>query len=145
MQTVKQAVSLPISNFDLISGDDRTCQSRHGPLFPSSIRAIICGPSGCGKTNIMLSLLCAPNGLRFFNVYLFSKSLNQPKYKLLKEALSRVKGMSYHSFSENDAVVDPADAKEHSVFIFDEWLAINKTKSELILQWADTRAWTPFI
>ena len=104
----------------MISGGENSSHQRHGPLFPSSIRAIICGPSGCGKTNIMLSLLCAPNGLRFINVYVFSKSLYQPKYKLLKEALSRVKGMNYYSFSENDAVVDPADAKEHSVFIFDD-------------------------
>ena len=39
------------------------------------VRAVICGPSGYGKTNVLLSLLESPNGLRFENVYVYSKSL----------------------------------------------------------------------
>lgn len=57
---------------------------RHGQLLPNTIRGIICGPSNCGKTNVMLNLLFSENGLIFENVYVFSKSLVQPKYMLLE-------------------------------------------------------------
>lgn len=93
---------------------------RHGPLFPKSIRAIICGPSGSGKTNILFSLLSEPNGLKFANVYVHSKSLYQPKYQLLEKAMALVPGMKYYSFRENDDVIDPSEARENSIFIFDD-------------------------
>lgn len=93
---------------------------RHGPLFPKSIRAIICGPSGSGKTNILFSLLSEPNGLKFANVYVYSKSLYQPKYQLLEKAMALVPGMKYYSFRENDDVIDPSEARENSIFIFDD-------------------------
>jgi len=56
---------------------------RHGIVLclPNTIRALIVGPSNCGKTNIMLSLIENPNGLKFENVYIVSKSLYQPKYE----------------------------------------------------------------
>lgn len=93
---------------------------KNSMLLPESVRAIICGPSGCGKTNIMLTLLFEANGLKFKNVYVYSKSLFQPKYKLLADAIARVPGMGYFPYSENETVIDPADALEHSVFIFDD-------------------------
>lgn len=118
MRTVKHKLSLPINNFDL------TCEQskfhRHGPLFPNSVRALVCGPSGCGKTNIAMSLLCEINGLRFDNVYVYSKTLYQSKYKLLEKAMRLVKGTNYFQFSENADVIDPSEAKENSVFIFDD-------------------------
>lgn len=119
MYTVKQQISLPITNFDMSENDHATMQ-KHGPLLPNAVRAIICGPSGCGKTNIMFSLLVEPNGLRFENVYVYSKSLYQPKYKLLAEILQHIKGMCYYPYSENDNIIDPADVRENSVFIFDD-------------------------
>lgn len=120
MHTVKQPVSLPIRNFDMEGAEDSEDVRRHGPLFPKSIRAIICGPSGCGKTNILFSLLSEPNGLKFANVYVYSKSLYQPKYQLLEKAMALVPGMKYYSFKENDDVIDPSEARENSIFIFDD-------------------------
>lgn len=124
MYTVKQQVSLPITNFDVSeNGGDQASphvRRKHGPLLPNAVRAIICGPSGCGKTNIMFSLLVEPNGLSFENVYVYSKSLYQPKYQLLAEVLKQIKGMCYYPYSENDDIVDPSSAKENSVFIFDD-------------------------
>ena len=58
--------------------------SRHGSLLPDTIRAILVGPSGSGKTNIMYNLITHANGLRFENIYLYSKSLYQPKYEYLR-------------------------------------------------------------
>lgn len=50
--------------------------SRHGPLLPETIRAILVGPSGSGNTNIMYNLITHVNGLKFENIYLFSKTSN---------------------------------------------------------------------
>jgi len=38
----------------------------------------------CGKTNVLISLLESPQGVRFENMYIYSKSLQQPKYRYLK-------------------------------------------------------------
>lgn len=68
----------------------------------------------------MLSLLFEPNGIKFKNVYVYSKTLYQPKYKLLADAIALVSGMGYFPFSENEEVIDPSEALEDSVFIFDD-------------------------
>ena len=45
---------------------------KHGNMLPISIRGV-CGSSNCCKTNV-ISLLESPHGLRFENVYVYSKS-----------------------------------------------------------------------
>ena len=82
MKFLNQAIKLPVENFDV--GHEKKIK-RHGDLLPDSIRAIFCGPSNCGKTISLLALITHPNGIRFENVYVYSKSLNQPKYEFLKE------------------------------------------------------------
>lgn len=112
---------LPVINFDeftQIRGEGG--QKRHGDLLPNTIRAVFCGPSNCGKTNALLTLVIHPNGLRFENVYLYSKSLKQPKYQLLEQFLQPVKGLEYHPFNEHEQVVPPSDARPNSIFIFDD-------------------------
>ena len=84
MQFEAQLVKLPIENFDSLTQNKKK-EKRHGHLLPSSVRAIFCGPSNCGKTNALLALLIHPNGLRFENVYVYSKSLNQSKYEFLEK------------------------------------------------------------
>lgn len=93
---------------------------KHSSLLPNSIRCIICGPSGVGKTNVIINLLEDPNGLRFENVYVYSKSLFQPKYMYLKKVLTGVKGMGCYFYSSNDDVIPIGDVKPNSVFIFDD-------------------------
>ena len=80
MDFKQTGIKLPVANFDSIVEKEKK-KNRHGDLLPSSIRAIITGPSGYGKTNSLLTLLTHPNGLRFENVYVYFKSLNQPKYQ----------------------------------------------------------------
>lgn len=109
--------SFEIKNYEWLQP---TKTYRHGLLFPSTIRALIVGPSNCGKTNIMLNLLENKNGLRFENVYVYSKSLNQPIYKYLEKMLSPITGIEYFKFKENDEIVKPALAKQNSIFIFDD-------------------------
>lgn len=118
MRIEQHKTVLPVENLDIF--DDQPKLNRNGDLFPSSCRFLIVGPSGCGKSNALLSLLFHPNGLTFENVYIFSKSLNQPKYQLLEEVLNSVHGIGYHSYRENDEIIDTSEAKENSIFIFDD-------------------------
>ena len=57
---------------------------------PDSIRSIVRGPSACGKTNVMLNLLFDVNGVRFANLYVFSKSLFQLKYRMLETLMTQL-------------------------------------------------------
>ena len=76
----------------------------------------------------MLSLLFDPNGLKFENVYVYSKSLQQPKYELLKQVLNLVKGVKYFAFGENDEVIDPNESNPNSIFIFDDVICDRQDK-----------------
>lgn len=119
MRFSDQSTKLPIKNFDeLVQQNVR--ERRHGDLLPSSVRAVFCGPSNCGKTNALLTLITHPNGLRFENVYVYSKSLNQPKYKFLKRLLEIVKGVGYFPFADHEQVIKPEDTKPNSIMIFDD-------------------------
>lgn len=115
-----QSTALPVVNFDTIVSRGEVENKRHGDLLPNTVRSIVCGPSNCGKTNSVLSLLTHPNGLRFENVYVFSKSLTQPKYTVLKQMLERVKGVGFFTFQDHEDVLSPDHAKANSVFIFDD-------------------------
>lgn len=126
MKIVKQQPSLNIENLDFADGE--RLPSKHGSLFPSSIRCCIIGPSNCGKTNVMISLLIDPNGLRFQNVYVYSKSLNQPKYQFLKKILKSVKGVGYYEYSDNEKVLLPSQAKNDSVIILDDVITSEQSK-----------------
>lgn len=118
MHIEQQPITLPIDNNDIITENNQF--NRHGPLLPNTIRSIIAGPSNCGKTNVVLTLLQHENGLRFQNVYVYSKSLYQPKYKYLEQLLKPIKGISYHSYNSSDCIIPPSNAKPNSIFIFDD-------------------------
>lgn len=123
MHFIKQNISLRVKNVDdklLASKADNNKKKRHGDLLPSSIRCIICGPSDSGKTNVLICLIENPNGLRFENVYVYSKTLEQEKYRYLESILQPIKGMGYYTFSANDEVIPPSEAKPNSIIIFDD-------------------------
>lgn len=117
MRFEKTGESLKINNLDF-HNEGTNKYKKHGPLLPNSIRCIICGPSNCGKTNVMIGLLTHPHGLQFENVYIYSKSLYQPKYEYLRKVLDSV--VSYNQFKDSDAIITPAEAKVNSIFIFDD-------------------------
>lgn len=116
MKCIKRGGSLPVKNFD----SNVSIQKKHGDLLPNNIRALIVGSSNSGKTNAMISLIFDPNGLKFENIYIYSKSLFQPKYEFLKKAVESVKGIGYFEYSNNDDVIAPEEARENSIFIFDD-------------------------
>lgn len=115
-------LKLPLVDYDqIISGGGNNKQKRrHSPLLPNSIRCIVCGPSNCGKTNAVLNLLFSENGLRFENIYVFSKSLYQDKYRFLKDLLGKVPEIGFYVYSENEEVISPEEAEPNSVMIFDD-------------------------
>ena len=89
-------------------------------LLPNSIRAIFAGPSNTGKTNALLALLTHPNGLRYANVYIYSKTLSQPKYEFLRQILESIKGMRYFAYNEHDDVISPEEILPDSIIIVDD-------------------------
>lgn len=119
MELKKQSVSLPITNFEQHCRNDTV--RKHSMLFPNSVRAIITGPSNCGKTNVLLNILFHPNGVKFENIYIYSRSLYQPKYAMLEKVIAKVPGIKLFKFHNGDsAIPKPEEAKENSVFIFDD-------------------------
>lgn len=117
MEFTEQSVKLPVVNFDF--GKEKKSK-RHGELLPDSIRAVFVGPSNCGKTNSLLALITHPNGVRFQNVYVYSKSLNQPKYQFLRQLLEPLEDIKYFPFSDHESVISPDEALPNSIIIFDD-------------------------
>jgi len=122
MRFIEQEKKLCIYNIDTPD----TIQFRHGELFPNTIRSLVLGSSGCGKTNLIYFLLVDENGLRFENVYIYSKTLEQPKYKLLKRIIDDIDGVNIFTFFENDKVISPEKVLPNSIFIMDDVLGENQ-------------------
>lgn len=118
MKTQSCKLKLSVENFDYAAVQKNF--RRHGNMFPPNVRALIVGPSGSGKTNLLLALLLHPNGLRFENVYIYSKSLHQPKYLLLEKILKDINEIEYKVFTNHEDVVPPCDVKRNTVFIMDD-------------------------
>ena len=115
-------VGMSVINFDSLVNEGKNSEKthRHSELLPNTIRAIICGPSNCGKTNAMHTLITHPNGLKFENIYVYSKSLQQPKYQFLENFINSINGIIYFPFSDNEQVISPQDANSNVLMIFDD-------------------------
>lgn len=117
MKFVKQLDSLLLEDINL---EKERKKNRHGKLLPNTIRCIISGPSNCGKTNLVVGLLIHENGLHYKNVYVYSKTLFQPKYVFLEKVLQRIPEVTYKKFRDNEEVLSPQEASPDSVIIFDD-------------------------
>ena len=121
MEIIQLGESFNIDNIDELTVDNvKLKEGKHGSLLPNNVRCIVSGPSNCGKTNIVFNLITHPNGLRFNNLYIFSKSLYQPKYQLLEKIISDVPEVNLFKFDANEKIMQPHQAKPYSVFIFDD-------------------------
>src|SRR5436190_8868460 len=121
MKIVQQKDMFNVDNFDVLTGDNiKSKDGKHGTLLPNTVRCIVSGPSNVGKTNVVFNLIVNPKGLRFNNIYIFSKSLGQPKYQLLDKVLTDVEEINFFKFSSSDSIMQPSEALPHSVFIFDD-------------------------
>lgn len=121
MEIVDAKEHFYINNIDNLTVDKVKCgEGKHGSFLPDSIRCIVSGPSNCGKTNVVFNMITSPKGLRFNNLYIFSKSLHQPKYQLLAKIISEITDVSLNGYSENEEIMQPAQAKPYSIFVFDD-------------------------
>ena len=79
-----------------------------------TFRMLMCGPSGCGKTNTLMHMLY--NLLYFDKIYLFSKKLQQPKYRQLLGTFRPIsKEVGYDVIKEsNDEIVPLEDLDDES-------------------------------
>lgn len=124
MKLAKQHDTFQVDNaFDSLAkvlSNNAAVNKRHGPLLPDSIRCIVCGPSNCGKTNVVFALITDPKGVCFENLYVFSKSLQQPKYALLSQIMKRLPEVGYFTYSSSENVPSPDAAKKNSIMLFDD-------------------------
>lgn len=120
MRFMKQSKSIPVRNVDRFASSKKFKSKRHSELLPNTIRCIIAGPSNCGKTNLLISLIESEHGLKFENIYIYSKTLEQEKYQYLQKILKPMKGIGFYKFSSSDKVIAPNVAKKNSIIIFDD-------------------------
>lgn len=125
IRCTSQNQTLPITNHDSKSTIKK--YPKHGILLGGCKRGLIVGGSGSGKTNVIISLLEHPNGLRFENVYLWSKTLFQPKYDYLRKLLTPITGLGYYEYNESSEIISPNEAKQNSVIIFDDVVCDNQS------------------
>lgn len=135
VKLVPQSDSLKVKSINLLEAcfdkQRNEIGGVHGPLFPDHIRGLICGPSGSGKTNLLFTLLTEKNGLRYSNIYIVSKSLEQIKYKLLKEIFQKVRGLTSNFLSDCNDLPTVEDCKPNTVIIIDDVLCIKDDKNKL--------------
>lgn len=120
MRFTKQVINIPIRNVDESSISTNKALKRHSALLPNSIRCIIAGPSNCGKTNLLIGMIESEHGLKFENIYIYSKSLEQEKYTYLRKLFAPLKHIGFYTFSSSDKVIAPSAAKKNSIMIFDD-------------------------
>lgn len=129
MKIEKQNFSLPVTNYDnIISGGRGQILKKHGLIFGGiTKRALVVGPSNCGKTNLMLTLITHPNGLRFTNVHICSKSLQQEKYEYLRTLLDPLSHeIGYYEYNDVDDLPAPEEIQPYSLVIFDDVTSCNQ-------------------
>lgn len=79
-------MEVALSDSKLYVGDE--IQKRvHSKEFPKNFRMLIVGESGCGKTCLLTRLLLQPGLLNYNKLYVFTKSLYQTQYQVLKVGL----------------------------------------------------------
>lgn len=130
MRFAKQQIDIPVGNIDERTARNSLKKKRHSELLPNNLRCIIAGPSGCGKTNMLISLIESEHGLKFENIYLYSKTLDQEKYKYLCEMLRPIKEIGCYTFTASDKIIEPNQIEKNSLIVFDDVIndrGINKT------------------
>lgn len=104
----------------LLLEEERKEVKKHSILLPNSIRALFVAPSGGGKTTALISLLLSANGIKFENLFVYSKSLGQYKYRFLEKVIQGIDEINLHTFSNTDDIMKVEDVPPDSVIVFDD-------------------------
>lgn len=126
---------MDIINYDFIKKEDNK-KNIFAPSHP--FRMLICGVSGSGKTNVLINLIL--NYLIYDKIYIYSKHLEQDKYKLLKnffetieenEDLGDVMDLPIATFGDSlDEIIDIEDLDEEkkNLIVIDDFITEKNQK-----------------
>ena len=121
---------MKIPNYDFISESDSSFRRLLLYMPSNTFRMLMCGPSGCGKTNTLMHILY--NLLYFDKIYLFSKYLEQPKYRKLLETFRPISEEVGYDVIEasNDEIVplEEVDDDNQKIVIFDDFVCERNQK-----------------
>lgn len=110
-------MKLPLENQgDRVDRKGDVSFKKHSILFLNIIRALA---DLATVEEVLLSLLLEPNGIRFENIYMWSKFLFQNKYEFFKN-FTKVDGVQYISLEQNEDILDPSQGRKNSIFIFND-------------------------
>jgi hypothetical protein len=140
--------SLVIDNFDTIVNENEIKDVQEGQvheLLPKHpYRMLLLGSSGVGKTNILLNLLTKQ--LVYDRIYLFSRHLEQAKYKFLKKHLEDIEEnlkeaginqkiiMAWENTLQKLPSVEDLDADYRNTIIIDDFAVTEKKNSKRIAE-----------
>ena len=86
--------------------------AKHAACFPKNIFCVIAGATGCGKTNLVLNLLLNESFLDYSDVYIYSSTLHQPSYNLLKNHYSILEDKIKRIYRKDIKIVQFFDSDE---------------------------------
>jgi len=72
----------------------------------------------CDRTNVLISLLKSVHSVRFENVYMYSKSLQQPKFRYLANLLGSIGCTNRGNRFSNNSDVIPLSASEFHLYLW---------------------------
>ena len=116
---------MKLVNYDLVADHKLEKKKKGGRLdLPENMRARVCGPASCGKTNLVLNLVCNEGWLDYDRLYVYSKTLFQSKYELLKRAFEETCPGVATFCSANEDVLSPENLPMagKSVVLFDDFM-----------------------
>ena len=126
---------MKIPNYDSKIRNDNFKQIK--PFMPNdTFRMLICGPSGSGKTNTLIHMLIEPL-LYFDKIYLYTKNLEQDKYRKLLHIFQQIKknkNIDYEIIearNDNITPVSELPTDNQKIAIFDDFVT-EKNQTPLI-------------
>ena len=128
--------SLETPNYDKKETTD-TFKQLYYYMPDKCFRMLICGKSGCGKTNTVVHKLIKPL-IYCDKIYLYSKNLEQEKYRHLSEILEMIVEVNkipideiLHRSNEEIKPISEMEDRNQQVVIFDDYVC-EKNQNDII-------------